>query len=297
MCVADIPECPERSESEDSSEDIRKIAAAVDDNGEGIGVCQTTRWSEWSECSATCGIGVSMRTRTFINHVGRKKCPHISVVEKEKCMKPECSLLDVEVPDSMCPTTVWSDWSPCSATCGKGVRIRTRLLLVGPDLQEKCSQRLELNQQRPCSEKADCSIDLSTAREICVLPPESGPCRGKYQRFAYDGERDTCVPFFYGGCRGNRNNFLTNEDCLQTCRTTKEYSHSTVGPLRYGQDLVGGLPVDCVLSDWTEWSSCSVTCGTGRSERYRNVVVPAQNGGQPCPNRQVKRRKCSGPPC
>lgn len=27
----------------------------------------------------TCGIGISMRTRTFIEHSGRKKCPHISV--------------------------------------------------------------------------------------------------------------------------------------------------------------------------------------------------------------------------
>lgn len=294
MCVADVAECPEGQESEDSSEDIRKTAAAVNEDGEGVGVCKTTPWSEWSECSATCGIGVSMRTRTFINHMGRKKCPHISVVEKEKCMKPECSLTDIEVPDPMCPTTVWSDWSPCSATCGNGVKIRTRLLLVGPELQDKCSQRMELNQQRPCSEKADCLFDVSTAREICSQPSEVGPCRGKYQRYAYDSERDTCVPFFYGGCRGTRNNFLTNEECLQTCRATRDDRR---GPTRPLQDLEAGLPVDCVLSDWTEWSPCSVTCGTGRSERKRDVVVRERNGGQPCPSRQIKRRKCTGPPC
>lgn len=315
MCVADVQECTnEGQETEDSSEDIRKTDANIDEGGEGVGVCKTTAWSEWSECSASCGIGVTMRTRTFVDHMGRKKCPHISVVEKQKCMQPECSLTDVEVPDSMCPVTSWSDWSPCSATCGKGVKIRTRLLLVGPELQEKCAQRVELNQQRPCTEKADCLFDVFTAREICSQPSETGPCRGKYQRYAYNSERDICVPFFYGGCRGNRNNFLTNEDCMQTCRAVKEQStnrdahrHPTAGPPRHQRQQQqqlqrqdqqeDGLPVDCVLSDWTEWSSCSVTCGTGRSERYRNVLVQARNGGQPCPGRVVKRRKCTGPPC
>jgi hypothetical protein len=28
---------------------------------------------------ATCGVGISMRTRTFIDRAGRKKCPHITV--------------------------------------------------------------------------------------------------------------------------------------------------------------------------------------------------------------------------
>lgn len=64
---------------QDEDRDAENITATVDDAGEGIGVCRTTKWSEWSPCSATCGIGISMRTKTFIEHIGRKKCPHISV--------------------------------------------------------------------------------------------------------------------------------------------------------------------------------------------------------------------------
>lgn len=103
-----------------------------------------------------------MRTRLFIDAMGRKKCPHVTVVEKEKCMGPTCT--QVEVADPMCPTTEWSDWSPCSASCGKGVRFRTRLLLVEPDLQKKCSSRLELMQQAPCMDTPDCTIDMATAK-------------------------------------------------------------------------------------------------------------------------------------
>lgn len=54
-------------------------SANVNDAGDGIGVCRTTPWTDWSPCSASCGIGISMRTRTFIEHAGRKKCPHVSI--------------------------------------------------------------------------------------------------------------------------------------------------------------------------------------------------------------------------
>lgn len=78
MCVADIPEC-EGDVNDEDGENLAKVALSVDEEGEGVGVCRTGPWSEWSQCSASCGIGITMRTRTFIDHQGRKKCPHISV--------------------------------------------------------------------------------------------------------------------------------------------------------------------------------------------------------------------------
>lgn len=62
--------------------------------------------------------------------------------------------------------TDWSDWSPCSASCGKGVKLRTRLLIVDPSLQAECSSRVELLQQRPCLVQSDCTFDMATAKGI-----------------------------------------------------------------------------------------------------------------------------------
>lgn len=58
--------------------------------------CKTSNWSEWSECTATCGIGFMTRTRKFLKHSSMKKCKHVSVYETKKCMEPPCKKTVVE---------------------------------------------------------------------------------------------------------------------------------------------------------------------------------------------------------
>ncbi|KAH0999610.1 hypothetical protein HUJ04_006003 [Dendroctonus ponderosae] len=41
-------------------------------------------------------------------------------------------------------------------------------------------------------------------------------------RWHFDASALTCVQFVYGGCRGNQNNFLTFEECLNTCAVVKD---------------------------------------------------------------------------
>lgn len=80
-------------------------------------------------------------------------------------MEPPCTEDTLpEVSDPSCPATEWSAWSPCSASCGRGVRFRTRLLLVPADQQQSCSAKVELMQQQPCQEKEDCTLDMQTAK-------------------------------------------------------------------------------------------------------------------------------------
>ncbi|PSN47564.1 hypothetical protein C0J52_19332 [Blattella germanica] len=53
---------------------------------------------------------------------------------------------------------------------------------------------------------------------ICRLPVDTGPCSGhSYKRWYYDDDRQTCIPFIYSGCAGNRNRFKNFQSCLKFC--------------------------------------------------------------------------------
>ncbi|CAK7307150.1 Tissue factor pathway inhibitor 2 [Vulpes lagopus] len=54
--------------------------------------------------------------------------------------------------------------------------------------------------------------------ETCLLPPDVGPCRALIPSYYYDRYTQSCLPFTYGGCRGNANNFETWEACDEACR-------------------------------------------------------------------------------
>ncbi|AWP15121.1 putative protein AMBP-like [Scophthalmus maximus] len=55
--------------------------------------------------------------------------------------------------------------------------------------------------------------------EACKAAPDTGPCFGSVQRFYYNSSSMSCELFHYGGCLGNQNNFLSERECLQSCRS------------------------------------------------------------------------------
>jgi len=50
-------------------------------------------------------------------------------------------------------------------------------------------------------------------------------------------------------------------------------------------------PVDCVLSEWGEWSECGASCGGGVMERSRDIEQHPQYDGLPC-DKMVDEKAC-----
>jgi hypothetical protein len=54
--------------------------------------------------------------------------------------------------------------------------------------------------------------------------------------------------------------------------------------------------IDCVVTDWQDWGSCSAACGGGMQSRSRQIVTEPQNGGAACPV-LTEERACNEQPC
>ncbi|XP_047127877.1 uncharacterized protein LOC100200589 [Hydra vulgaris] len=81
-------------------------------------------WSDWGVCSVTCGSGFVQRSRECNNPVilgNGKQCSVLGPsTETTVCTRSPCvKEIDGGFSD-------WSDFSPCTKTCGGGVQTRTR---------------------------------------------------------------------------------------------------------------------------------------------------------------------------
>uniref|UniRef100_A0A8C5WUQ5 BPTI/Kunitz inhibitor domain-containing protein n=1 Tax=Laticauda laticaudata TaxID=8630 RepID=A0A8C5WUQ5_LATLA len=52
---------------------------------------------------------------------------------------------------------------------------------------------------------------------ICILPPDGGLCYNLQERWYFDYEKKTCLPFSWSGCGGNENNFKSRPECQKAC--------------------------------------------------------------------------------
>lgn len=289
MCAADMPFCP-GGDPNDFGE-----VPAFDPR-----ICMVSEWSPWTPCTATCGTGHRMRSRRYLDRMGRKKCDK-EMVRKEMCVAdvPTCNHEEREFISDDCAVTQWSDFSPCSKTCGKGVTMRTRSYLVASADHSHCNIRTR--DERPCMGHRSVCFDPEDADEVCRQEKEVGPCRGFFPRWYYDVNLQRCLQFTYGGCRGNRNNFVRYDECSKLCEFTQAPEHNTNGPPIPSPPPSGSLVVpthdrgqrvNCMVTPWSPWGPCSATCGRTVKEKRRMIKVHPRNGGRKCPERLVKRKNC-----
>ncbi|KAK2883740.1 hypothetical protein QQF64_016536 [Cirrhinus molitorella] len=63
-------------------------------------------------------------------------------------------------------------------------------------------------------------LTLAQSERYCLVPKKVGPCRGSFPRWHYNVASSKCEQFFFGGCKENNNNYLSEQECLNACKNT-----------------------------------------------------------------------------
>ena len=223
--------------------------------------CAYGPWNAWGPCSAKCGGGSQVATRSIIGQPasGGELCYESKMRNTRACNTTPCPIA--------CTVSSWEPWSACEKSCGNGTQKRTRFITrhaayagtVCPSLVD----------ERACSSSGvgtvPCPVD-------CRVTPWVG-C-SKCSRYCGGGSkqcsRSVIAPAAHGGL-----------DC----------------PVTAGEVPCNAFacPEDCQTSDWSSWSTCTRSCGEGTQTRSRSLLVEAQFGGT-C-GASTQTQKCTHAVC
>jgi len=158
----------------------------------------------------------------------------------------------------------WSSWGKCSSSCEGGVAQRHRSVLreaddCGHPPVGDFSEWMPCNQAVSCHPTQDCQWGQWGLWTDC-----SGTCFGQSSR-----SRNIEAPGAGGGltCEG---------PSQQTKQCNPDRGKEPPGPCKPKE------PVNCQLSQWSTWETCSTTCGSGYQSRSRTVLQPPAHGGKAC---------------
>ncbi|XP_028653177.1 kunitz-type protease inhibitor 2 isoform X2 [Erpetoichthys calabaricus] len=90
------------------------------------------------------------------------------------------------------------------------------------DCQSFCGQGTVLPQVLTNKDEDQNKVteDTTAYAEYCLTEPVGGFCKASMPRYFYNSNAKMCQTFIYGGCMGNKNNYLTKEECQAKCAET-----------------------------------------------------------------------------
>uniref|UniRef100_A0AAY4CFB8 Spondin-1 n=1 Tax=Denticeps clupeoides TaxID=299321 RepID=A0AAY4CFB8_9TELE len=278
--------------------------------------CIYSNWSPWSACSSsTCDKGQRMRQRMLKAQLDLNvPCPHTQ--DFRQCMAPGCS--DEEYPT--CMMSEWIAWSPCSLSCGMGMRSRERYVKQFPEDGSICTEPMEETQKcvinencspsscvvtewaewEPCS--ATCGMGMKRRQRMVKMEPSDGsPCRVELEEV----EKCMLPECYLAPCMlvPWSEWSLCTSSCGMGMRSRRRHHKSSVDLTECAEKLeqmekcmITECPLPCMMSEWSEWSECNKSCGKGHTIRTRMIKLDPQFGGDPCPE-TVQRKKCTVRKC
>ncbi|XP_063003641.1 SCO-spondin-like [Elgaria multicarinata webbii] len=289
-CLALERRCDLRHDCQDGSDE----ANCVD--------CILSPWSTWSECSRSCGLGVTFRRRDLLrNALPGGQC------DRDEFDSRSCFLRACPVNGAWAS---WGEWSDCDAECRGGVRSRTRTCADPPPKNggQPCpgdAVQMETCNQQPCGDARDCGPDMVYVQAGHCERGLVAPCPQTCQQLS---AKSSCPSSCVEGCRCPPGLFLQDGGCVNVsqCHCFFDRERRLPGEMFLRDNCsqcvcLDGVvtcdsmacPVRCGWSAWSPWTPCGRSCGIGMQQRFRSPSNPAAaNGGAPCQGDAQEVREC-----
>ncbi|XP_039858562.1 thrombospondin type-1 domain-containing protein 7A [Simochromis diagramma] len=247
-------------------------------------VCEGYRWKthKWRRCQLVpwsvregspgnqelCGLGLQVRAVSCRKQDGGQ-------ADIEACLKFASSMPSLTQPCQVpcqedCQLSSWSKFSSCTADC-VGVRTRKRMLVGRSRKHDQCKN----NQLYPLSETQYCPCNKYNAQPVgnwsdCILS-EGGRMEGQLGMKIQGDIKECGQGYRYQAmvCYDQDNRIVETSRCN---------SHGYIE-----EACIIPCPSDCKLSEWSNWSRCSKSCGSGVKVRSKWLREKPYNGGRPCP--------------
>ncbi|XP_036410900.1 SCO-spondin [Megalops cyprinoides] len=271
--------------------------------------CILSPWTEWSQCSVTCGLGSLFRQRDVLREAQPGGDCGGALFDSRACFTRACAV------DGQ--WSEWAEWSQCDALCSGGVRTRNRTCSNPPpknggrDCEGMTLQTQGCNTQ-PCGPNTDSHTGCSNGM---VLVRESDCLAGRVEACPLTcldiSSQRNCTSYCVTGCRCPAGRFLQEGRCVNASQCVCLWDGGVLQP---GEEVSKGNCSKCVCQDgrvscddsscivpcdwsaWSSWTPCDSTCGVGLQQRYRSPVVPPNvTRSQPCPGDSTEARQCFTP--